>query len=244
MSEVYTCPAGHQSAAADYCDVCGAPINPPVSSAAGASPASTGSPPTTAGASPTKSASATTSSCPNCGAPRDPDDVFCEVCGLDFATGAMPAAPPAPEPAAPQPSPTPTPTPVAEWTAVVEVDESFFATNQAEDPTADFTLPADRGPRELPLIADEVHIGRHRDHPGVAPDIDLDDPGVSRRHAVLTRRGDAWALADAGSTNGTRVGDDPTPLDAGREVELHDGDHLLVGVWTRITLRRRAPAGT
>lgn len=36
-------------------------------------------------------------------------------------------------------------------------------------------------------------------------DIVLDDPTVSREHAALVRRGDAWWVLDLGSTNGTRV---------------------------------------
>ncbi|POM24497.1 FHA domain protein [Actinomadura rubteroloni] len=52
------CPAGHTSAAADYCDVCGELI--------GAAPARA-------------------PVCPDCGTPGV--DRFCEACGYDFATG-------------------------------------------------------------------------------------------------------------------------------------------------------------
>jgi hypothetical protein len=54
-------------------------------------------------------------------------------------------------------------------------------------------------------------------------DVVLNDGSVSRRHARLERRGDAWAIVDQGSANGTfvdsqRVTD--TPLSDGQEIRL------------------------
>jgi hypothetical protein len=63
-----TCPAGHDSAADDYCDTCGAPMLP--------------SPAPVAGATPT--------TCPGCG--EAVDGRFCESCGYDIVQG-RPAAP-------------------------------------------------------------------------------------------------------------------------------------------------------
>ena len=76
----------------------------------------------------------------------------------------------------------------------------------------------------LPLAADLVHIGR-----SPAADIVLDDASVSRRHALVTRRGERTLILDDRSrngvhVNGTRVG----------EAELRDGDTIVVG---RVTLR-------
>lgn len=216
MSAVsYACPAGHRSATADYCDTCGAAIAPP--------------------AEPTAAAVAAT--CANCGSGRDPGDAFCEVCGLDFATGQLPAAPPPPDPVPAQPAPASAPG----WVAVVEADRAFFEANQPEQPgTVDFPAGDDR--REVALTGDEVLIGRRSDTRGVFPEIDLaagvEDPAVSRRHAVLRRRGDGWVVVDQGSTNGTRVKGAAEPVAPGQEVPLTDGDHLHVGAWTRITLRR------
>jgi hypothetical protein len=62
-----TCPNGHESTTADYCDQCGAPMAaPPVAASA---------------------------VCPNCQSARGPDEKFCEVCGFDFVTGTLPAGP-------------------------------------------------------------------------------------------------------------------------------------------------------
>ncbi len=74
------------------------------------------------------------------------------------------------------------------------------------------------------LDADLMHIGR-----SPAADIVLDDASVSRRHALIARRGDRTVILDDRSlngvaVNGTRVG----------EAELHDGDTVAVG---RVQLR-------
>jgi hypothetical protein len=240
-----TCPAGHQSQTADYCDVCGTAIDP----AAAPAPAPPADPAPPPGAAPA-SGPVTGDRCPDCGTARGPDDAFCEVCGLDFATGARPAPPPppAPAPAADPRPPNPGVAPGAPsgWTAVVEIDPEFFATNQPDDASRTFTLPTSP-PREIPLTGDEVLIGRAGGGPG-GPAIDLgadpEDPGVSHRHARLVRRGESWAVVDVGSTNGTRLGGRPDPLVPDTETPLADGDRLLLGVWTRITLRGPAQAAT
>ena len=228
-----TCPAGHQSQTADYCDVCGTAIDP----AAAPAPATPDPAPQPAAAAAPGSGPVTGDRCPDCGTARGPDDAFCEVCGLDFATGARPAPPPPPTPAPAAPS---------GWTAVVEVDPEYFATNQPDDASQTFTLPTSPA-REIPLTGDEMLIGRSGGRPG-GPAIDLgadpEDPGVSHRHARLVRRGESWAVVDVGSTNGTRLGSRPDPLTPDTETPLADGDHLLLGVWTRITLRGPSPAAT
>ncbi len=128
----------------------------------------------------------------------------------------------------------------------MEVDPEFFSTNQPDDGSRTFTLPT-TPPREIPLTGDEVLIGRSGGRTGgLAIDLGAgtEDPGVSHRHARLVRRGDGWAVVDVGSTNGTRVGGRPDPLTPDTETPLADGDHLLLGAWTRITLRGPTPAAT
>jgi pSer/pThr/pTyr-binding forkhead associated (FHA) protein len=230
-----TCPNGHQSESTDYCDTCGAVIGgaAPAATPATGDPATTQMPPAPPAA-----------TCPNCGAPREADEVFCEVCGLDFATGQLPVAPasgPAatapPDPAAAAAAET------AEWVAVVSADHKYFESNQAESPDESVAFPTDAAVREVPLVSSEVLIGRRSDSKGIFPEIDLSeppsDPGVSRRHAVLQRQGDGeWVVVDQGSTNGTVVRSAVSPIKPGDAVRLHDGDHLHVGAWTRITLRK------
>ncbi len=55
--------------------------------------------------------------------------------------------------------------------------------------------------------------------------IRIDEPLVSRRHARIERRGEAWIVADLYSTNFTRVNGQRVR----REQELEDGDQLLFG---------------
>jgi diguanylate cyclase (GGDEF)-like protein len=57
-----------------------------------------------------------------------------------------------------------------------------------------------------------------------AADLTLGDPRVSSRHFRLEDRGDAWALLDEGSTNGTCVNGEPT-----RERLLRPNDKIEVG---------------
>jgi pSer/pThr/pTyr-binding forkhead associated (FHA) protein len=65
------------------------------------------------------------------------------------------------------------------------------------------------------------------------------DPGISRLHAVLERRADgSYAVRDLGSTNGTAVNDDPSPVGREVAVPLKAGDRIRLGAWTTITLRR------
>lgn len=110
------CPNGHTSDADDYCDTCGSPIDAsaqPVPTGGGSAPAEplagpSGSAPATgskssldldpipartgAGAVPAVSAPATLS-CPNCQTENAEGALFCEACGYDFTTGAMPRDP-------------------------------------------------------------------------------------------------------------------------------------------------------
>src|SRR5262245_65092615 len=68
--------------------------------------------------------------------------------------------------------------------------------------------------------ADRALVGRDP-----SCDVVLDDKSVSRRHASLERRGEAWAVVDQGSANGTFVDGEPV-----REAPLRDGQELRLGM--------------
>ena len=72
---------------------------------------------------------------------------------------------------------------------------------------------------EFPLTAAVHLVGREG-----AADIQVDEPLVSRNHARLEQRGDAWMVVDLGSTNYTRVNGNRIG-----EAHLQNGDELQFG---------------
>lgn len=123
------CPEGHESEATDYCDTCGTPIgatpvvaSEPSGGSAAAAPGGSGGGSVLDLDEPV----AQTQTCPHCGGVNVADALFCEACGYDFTTGALPlgAEPegePEPDPAptsvaepAPEPAPRPGPAPQPE----------------------------------------------------------------------------------------------------------------------------------
>lgn len=89
------CPAGHESSASDFCDVCGMRIGAPATGAAGtgAAGAAAGSGPAPGGAGAAAGADPAVPAefCPRCGGTRA--GRFCEACGFDFASGIAPPRP-------------------------------------------------------------------------------------------------------------------------------------------------------
>ena len=61
--------------------------------------------------------------------------------------------------------------------------------------------------KQILLIEGETKVGRQDS----TCDYVLDDPSVSRLHAVLDKQGDVVTLTDMGSTNGTYINDDRLP---------------------------------
>jgi len=87
---------------------------------------------------------------------------------------------------------------------------------------------AGRPGETYPLARDRFTIGRSPES-----DIFLDDVTVSRRHALLIRRGSVFAIEDQGSLNGTFVNR--------RRVEareLSDGDEVQIGKYKLTFLER------
>ena len=78
------------------------------------------------------------------------------------------------------------------------------------------------------LERERLTIGRSPDS-----DIFLDDVTVSRRHAVLTRKGGGFSIQDLGSLNGTFV--NRRRVDA---QDLQDGDDVQIGKYKLTFLQR------
>jgi FHA domain len=224
-----SCPAGHDSTSADFCDVCGLAMG---------------------GAAPTAAPTAVTAPelpaevCPECGEPRT--GRFCEGCSYDFVAGASKT------PVVTQQSHAmPDPVPVGQvtvtgngWSAVVTADRGYFdAVRQQDGPDVPaITFPAYCPDRHFTLTGEQIRIGRLSRSRGLVPEIDLtgppQDPGVSHLHAVLLAQDDGgWAVVDPGSTNGTTLNDNLDPIANDVAVPVRDGDRIHVGAWTTITLR-------
>jgi pSer/pThr/pTyr-binding forkhead associated (FHA) protein len=71
----------------------------------------------------------------------------------------------------------------------------------------------------VPLAADVMHIGR-----SPAADVVLDDSSVSRRHALIARRGELTVILDDRSLNGIHVNGERV-----KEATLTNGDVIAVG---------------
>lgn len=232
------CPAGHDSTADDYCDVCGAPID---SSAVSPDSAPTGlTPPAHPGGGSTPPG-ATGQPCPNCGTANVAEALFCESCGYDFTTGSMPRplAPPAAPAASPVSAAPVSPAAAAfSWVAELWIDPAWYEAQDSPDP-----LPSPGLPDTIPLRSNSILVGRVSRTRNIHPDVDCGaDSGVSRRQAQLTTDGRRWFVEDLESANGTFIGsasgalpDDPIPVGVKRE--LDPDDRIYLGAWTRLVIR-------
>lgn len=286
-----SCPNGHTSESTDYCDICGTPIPagapaaPAAPAPAGAGgnsldlPAAGGAPSSgggvagaaVAGGSPagavTEPAPDGPKVCPNCSTANAPESLFCEGCGYDFTTGALPAGAglgtPSPTAAAEGPGEEGSaalaggtgsapgtggsaatagggipPRIPFQWVAEVWIDPDWYADQEATEP-----LPSPGLPVTVPLRVASALIGRRSASRNIVPDIDCSaDPGVSRRHAQLTTDGSRWFVEDLQSSNGTYVGPatgalPDDPIPVGPKTEVGD-NRIYVGAWTRIVVRR------
>ena len=239
------CPAGHDSTADDYCDVCGAPIDAtavvPLSA-----PTGLPSPSTTT---PNASSAGGGERCPNCGTENVAEALFCESCGYDFTTGSMPrplAPPDAPvapaasvaPPVASAASSSSATTPAFNWVAELWIDPAWYEAQDSPDP-----LPSPGLPDTIPLRGSSILVGRVSRTRNIHPDVDCGaDSGVSRRQAQLTTDGRRWFVEDLESANGTFIGsasgalpEDPIPVGVKRE--LDPDDRIYLGAWTRLVIR-------
>ena len=206
-----TCQAcGSKSQTTDYCDSCGVRL---------------------VSVQPNSARVAVDLTCPNCGAPRVLGGVFCEDCGLDFATGNVPAVP---QHVTPAPAATPAPTPAVAYSIVVDVEPTGWSAEAAlrDDPTA-----AAPGPTTVALTESEVIIGRSTSTSVVQIDVRelTGDPAVSRRHARLIRNTDGgYDAEDLGSANGTTL----NGATLSSRQSCPPDSILAVGAWTRLRMRK------
>ena len=164
------------------------------------------------------------SACPNCGSPAG-SGTPCAACGFVLGAGDTLAL-----------------WVSQQWEVVVRPDRTYFDMLEPDG----MEYPADPYAGRIALTGDHVSIGRHSKSKGITPDIDLsgdlEDTGVSHRHAVLMRQpSGSWALVDQDSTNGTFLNADEDPLPPNQAVALSHGDQVHVGAWTTITLERLVP---
>lgn len=75
--------------------------------------------------------------------------------------------------------------------------------------------------RTVSVGVDDLVIGRS------GADLDVDDRGVSRAHARISRGAEGWTLTDLGSTNGTFLNGVRV-----RSAALRDGDEIRIGAAT------------
>jgi hypothetical protein len=224
-----TCPAGHVTSAPDFCDVCGLMIGE-IEGAGTAARCREEDRPDAAITSDSRPTGCGV--CPSCGGAVLSGDSFCEHCGAVLGDSALePAQQSAASLAAPREG-------LREWEAVVTFDASYSW-------RVEFSEAGPRpeaSERTIPLVSDVVTVGRASKSRGEVPDVDLSeapaDPGVSHRHAVLSRRPDGgWSVIDCGSLNGTFLNDRDDPIPTGEPVDLSDGDRLHIGAWTTVVLR-------
>ena len=247
----YTCSKdpSHQSDDPDYCSLCGAKI------AGGSAVLQSSAPDAVLTMVPGGQGAET---CPDCGTPRRSTAKFCEVCRYNFEThtagsGAPPpvSAPPpdpvlavlpaalAPVPAMPPvapvlaaASPVPDAATLTKWEVSVMVDPALYT-----EPDPAVPCPVNEPERIFPVDFAENLLGRRSDHKDIHPEIPLEDPGVSRRHAKLLRQPDGSLLIlDVGSSNGTYLND--VEVKPGVRTPVQSGDQITLGCWTRLTLRK------
>lgn len=140
-------------------------------------------------------------------------------------SGAAPSSPPSTRTAPVRPH---------AWEAVVAVDCALDVDPDPEEP-----CPENQPERVFHLDLPETLIGRRDEPRGIRPEIPLNDPGASRRHAKLLLQPDgSLAVLDLASTNGTKLnGEDVAP---GLAHALREGDRITLGRWTRIIVRGRS----
>jgi uncharacterized Zn finger protein (UPF0148 family) len=253
----YVCPKGHQSTDSDYCSECGALI--------GQSKISKVEPIQN---SPSNKPTGSQDICPDCGTPRVGDARFCEVCRHDFQnnkTGVAEAivASQQPEKPAEKIQQAPAQNNSVETNTAVDshkaatvaqaskpvIKESILITeklnvvisvdrDKASSSVVDSEIKPDAVERVFPLDLDENLVGRRSTGKGIYPEIEINDPGVSRRHLKFIKQADgSFAVLELGSANGTEF--NGVQLEPGVQTTVKDGDEFILGIWTTLKIVSR-----
>ncbi|PZS12723.1 MAG: hypothetical protein DLM64_04465 [Solirubrobacterales bacterium] len=151
--------------------------------------------------------------CPDCGFANGEGANYCQRCGAFLAV--------------PDASPGAT-TATYKVGETGELEELTLEEAVARGAALVIRAGGGRAGESFPLEQDRLTVGRRPDS-----DIFLDDVTVSRDHAILVRRGDAYHLDDCGSLNGTYVNR--------KRIESHrlaDGDELQIGKYKLAFLSR------
>ncbi len=101
-----------------------------------------------------------------------------------------------------------------------ELTEATGPAQQAAPPSGGRAVLALAGDgQEWSLDRESSVIGRLS-----GSEIEIQDPGASRRHAEIRRQGEDYVVVDLGSTNGTLLNDSPVS-----QATLEDGDRITIG---------------
>jgi pSer/pThr/pTyr-binding forkhead associated (FHA) protein len=120
------------------------------------------------------------------------------------------------------------------WDALLSIDPTLYT-----DPDPDIPLPTDPD-RTFPLDLADNLIGRRSDRLDIHPEINVNDPGVSHRHAKLLREENGkLLLLDLSSTNGTQL--NGANILPGVRTPVANGDQITIGTWTKIVIHGRRP---
>lgn len=110
-----------------------------------------------------------------------------------------------------------------------------MANDKTKSSTAYFYLVVLRGDskgKRYPVEEGDNVIGRWDPDAGAFPEIDLDsedtEAKISRKHAIVQRKGDVLLLGDLGSLNGTFLNRGPR-LKEGERLQIRDGDEIVIG---------------
>jgi hypothetical protein len=224
---------GAMSTEADFCSSCGIQLTPDAPAPASA-PVAGSSSATVAGAA--GSAAHSNEACPKCSAEReDPSSPFCGTCGYNFVTKLGGDVVPPEQVSAPA-------APAAVKTSSGPVAATSSLSGQS-GPRMDITITVDfskpNAPKVRPslnfnLFDEESLIGRTST--SVKQTVAIEDEAISKRHALIVRGHDgSYIIRDLNSTNGTAV--NGSPLVAGADQPLKEGDLVTLGEFTVITVK-------